>query len=719
MYAGDADASRPPLFQTLFTHQEVSERNTRIGDLEMSQINLHNGSCPAEISFWLKSSPTVLAGAMEFSTDLFSPERVDRMLNHLMNFFASGASSPDTHVSDVIYIDDSEYSHIHQELNDTAADRANGKDLAALLADTASAHASDTALCYRDTTLTYTELHKQADQIARLLHDEVKADRAVVGICMSRSPMMLASMLACWKAGYAYLPLDADNPTERNGYIVDNAGASVILAEQELHDLSSSWNVPVLCCDSEPVQQRMAALPQDTALPEVDDESLAYVIYTSGSTGVPKGVALPRSSVRNFLLSIANKPGISSSDVVLAITTITFDIHVLELFVPLIVGAKIVLLESEDAADGFRLAETLERFDVSIMQATPSTWHLLDATEWSGKSDLKALVGGEAVPASLVDAIEPKVRELWNMYGPTETTVWSTCCTMKAGQKPLIGTPIDNTQVFILDAAHQPVGVGVPGDLYICGDGLARGYYKDEEKTRGSFFEIDVDGPRRAYRTGDIALVTESGDLEYVSRADDQVKVRGYRIELGEIESALLKVDNIALTAARILNPGTDDARIVGYFVKEQRKSLSQPKIRKVLRHYLPHYMVPQHLVELEEIPLTPNGKVDRKNLPAPGGSSAAEESKQPPRSEQEKQVAAIWSELIGIDNIGRHDNFFTIGGHSLLSMKFIAQLRRQTSANIHVRDVVLGDLAQIARLLPETAKAAEPADAGIMGRYT
>jgi amino acid adenylation domain-containing protein len=529
---------------------------------------------------------------------------------------------------------------------------------------------------------------------------------------------MLASMLACWKIGKAYLPLDPVNPIDRNRYIVENSGASLILSETQFSELTENWQVPIIYMDSDESRKKLETIVGSDEWFSVSDELPAYVMYTSGSTGVPKGVAVPRHAVRNFVLSMCNRPGITSADTVIAITTITFDIHVLELIAPLAAGAKIVLLDSESASDGFELAKALTLHDVTVMQATPSTWHLLESIDWPGKSDLKALAGGEAVSAVLVDSIAPKVQQMWNMYGPTETTVWSTCGRLEAGKTPLIGTPIDNTQVYVMDEQRKLVGVGIPGELYVSGGGLAIGYHNDTEKTAGSFVEIDVGETIRAYKTGDIVILTEHGSLKYVSRVDDQVKVRGFRIELGEIETALEQISNLTHSAAKIYTPTAGDARIVGYYVQGEGVQQSLPVIRKLLRQQLPHYMVPQHLIELSEIPLTANGKVDRKALPEPDNETVTSVLRIPAQTSNEKIVKEIWSNLIGSDDIGRNDNFFAIGGHSLLSMRFIAEIRKLTGVSISVRDVVLTDLSQIAAQLPEQEQEPGGTKSGKMTKY-
>lgn len=707
LFGQGTDFSRPPIYQTLFTFQEVSDRDSQFGESTLSQINLHNGTCPTEISFWLKSSPTELHGAVEYNLSLFNEDRIRRLIRHLKRFFAEAVRNASLPVSMVDYIDADERRMLIAELNDTNAVRTTNPTLQELLAAPLRRGGRNIALEFGDTKLTYEHLHFRANRIANKLRSLVTSDNAVIGVCLTRSPDLVVAMLACLKGGFAYLPVDSEMPDSRNAGTIQAAGAEIVVTEARFEALVAGWGAPILVLD----ERESGGGPDETADDEpqgmIEDAALAYVTFTSGSTGTPKGVAVPRSAVTNFLHSMLRVPGIAPSDKVLGLTTITFDIHVLEILGTLVAGGTIVLVGDAEATDGYAIASAIEGSGITLMQATPSTWHLLDATGWQGKQDLKALVGGEAVSEELATSLSSKVGELWNMYGPTETTVWSTCCELKPGVATSIGRPIDNTEVYVLDRNRQLVGVGVCGELYIAGQGLAVGYRNDSIRTQQRFVYLDIDGRKRAYRTGDVVYVTESGELRYVERLDNQVKVRGFRIELGEIENALLGIEGIAQAAAKVISASAEDARIIGYYVVDENHSISTPNIRKMLRQQLPYYMVPQHFVALTEMPVNSSGKLDRNQLPDPAHSIIGATSVDPPESENEKVIAELWKELIGVETVSRNDNFFEIGGHSLLSMKFISELRQRTGSELHVRDVVLSDLREVAgKMLVSSADA-------------
>ena len=344
------------------------------------------------------------------------------------------------------------------------------------------------------------------------------------------------------------------------------------------------------------------------------------MIYTSGSTGKPKGVQIPQGALVNFLCSMQREPGLTSEDTVLSVTTISFDIFGLELYLPLITGAKVVLVERDDAADGARLIELLRESGASVMQATPATWRLLLQAGWEGNRSLKVLCGGEALPQDLVAPLLERCGELWNLYGPTETTIWSTVCRIKSKEDPiLIGRPIANTQIYILDNSLQPTPVGVAGELHIGGDGLARGYLNRPELTAEKFIPnpFGNDPQSRLYKTGDLARYRADGAIECLGRIDHQVKVRGFRIELGEIESRIKEMEAVGNCVVVLREDRPGDQRLVAYYVRRRICKRFDARVRRICNAKLPDYMVPQHFVELDPIPLTPNGKVDRKALPS------------------------------------------------------------------------------------------------------
>ena len=539
--------------------------------------------------------------------------------------------------------------------------------------------------------MTYAELDQASNRLARRLRGLGGERGSLVGLCVERTPEMLVGLLGILKAGAAYVPLDPGFPRERLAFMAEDSALRILLTTATLRDELRLPTTQVVCLDADAPTLRAEcseALPRDARSATPDD--VAYVIYTSGSTGRPKGVRVPNRAVVNLLVSMKDAPGLAASDRLVAVTTLSFDIAVLELQLPLMVGATVVLATRDEATDGERLRDLLTASRATVMQATPGTWRLLLAAGWSGDPGFKALVGGEAFPRELAEPLLDRTAEVWNMYGPTETTVWSTCFRVQRPLGPiLVGRPIGNTQVHILDAHMQPRPLGAPGELWIGGDGVALGYLNRPELTAERFVAdpFRPDPGARLYRTGDLGRWRPDGNLECLGRTDFQVKVRGYRIELGEIEAALVSHPAIgqAVVAAREDRPG--DVRLVAYVVPRASQAAEPLELRTHLASRLPDYMVPSHFVPLAALPLLPNGKVNRKALPAP--SSAAVESGTSyvePRTEAEKVVAELWQDALSVPRVSVHDNFFRLGGHSLLAAQVLARLRREHGVQLPFR---------------------------------
>ena len=458
---------------------------------------------------------------------------------------------------------------------------------------------------------------------------------------------------------------------------------------------------------------------QDNLEVGVLSENLAYVIYTSGSTGQPKGVSICHQSVVNFLNSMSHFPGLTQEDTFNAVTTISFDIAALELYLPLTVGAKVIVVSREVATNAERLLSELSKSKITVMQATPATWQMLLAGGWSSNYPLKVLCGGEALSAQLAHQILETGSELWNLYGPTEATIWSTIyqlgaskiVTTSEGAPSSIGRPIANTQIYILDPHLQPVPIGVPGELYIGGDGLAKGYLNRPELTGEKFIpnpffnsEFGMRNSERLYKTGDLARYLPDGNIEFLGRIDNQVKVRGFRIELGEIESVLNSYPQIQQTVVITTEELPGNKRLVAYVVSEN-ESLSNHQLREFLKQKLPEYMVPSALITLDTLPLTPNGKVDRKALPAPDEHFTREQEYVAPRTPSEEIIANIFAEVLGVQNVGIYDNFFELGGHSLLAVRLMSKIEQQFQKNLPLATLFQSPtIEQLATLLRSSA---------------
>ncbi len=531
-----------------------------------------------------------------------------------------------------------------------------------------------------------------------------------VGVCLERSTDLVAALLGVHKAGAAYVPLDPSYPRDRLAVMLADARPVAVLTQESLTGTVPP-GIPTVCLDREVEINTYEGGNLDVA---VSSGNLAYVIYTSGSTGTPKGVAIEHRSLVNFLASMGKRPGLSASDTLLAVTTVCFDIHALEVFLPLVKGARVVLASRDDARDPVRLIRLLETSGATVMQATPATWQALLAAHWQGNRSLTILCGGEAMPADLAERLLERSAALWNLYGPTETTVWSTLHRVeRCGDGPVsIGTPIDNTQVHILDAHGQPVPAGVAGELTIGGAGVARGYLNRPELTAERFLSdpFRSETGARMYRTGDLARRRPVGLLEYLGRLDHQVKVRGFRIELGEIESVLRQHPGVREAVVTAVPDRGAGNRLGAYLVAENEIP-SVGELRQYLAGRLPEYMVPAAFVVLPRLPLTPNGKVDRKQLPVPewtrpeGESSFVE-----PQTPLERQLAEILADVLGVDRVGRHDDFFELGGNSLLAVGLVVRLRDLFGVDVPVRRVFERPTVEGLAGLLETQTTAEKA---------
>ncbi|MDH3440957.1 MAG: amino acid adenylation domain-containing protein, partial [Gammaproteobacteria bacterium] len=606
-------------------------------------------------------------------------------LNEFEALLSQVTASPEVLLSELSLLSESSRRRQVTEWNATSHAYPAGSLLSLLSAGIAPDGAAE-AVCMDGESMDYAELERRSNAFARYLVERGAGRGEIVGLHLERSPRLVVALLGILKSGAAYLPLDPAFPPERLEFMLEDSGARLLVSESSLAGRLSGFAGESVCLDE--AAQAIAGC-SDAALEDtVRADDLAYVIYTSGSTGKPKGVQVTHGNVVNFLHSMAREPGLKRSDRLLAVTTLSFDISVLEIFLPLSVGATVVVASQAAVVDGHRLLALLNEQAITVMQATPATWRLLLSSGWSGDTGLKVLCGGEALPRDLATELLSHGGEVWNMYGPTETTVWSTCYRLSDPDAPvLIGRPIDNTQVYVLDATMNPVPEGVYGELYIGGDGVTRGYLNRPRLTAERFVAdpFAKDPSARLYRTGDLVRYRTNGLLEYGHRADNQVKVRGFRIELGEIESALSKHNGIGETAVIVREDQPGDQRLVAYFVPEDKTSTpAATELRKHLRKKLPDYMVPQHFMALDEIPKTPNNKIDRNALPAISSTNGKQHHEfVEPKTITEIKLASFWKDVLGIDAFGIDDDFFEVGGHSLLVTKIMMKIRNELSVEV------------------------------------
>ncbi len=540
------------------------------------------------------------------------------------------------------------------------------------------------AVSFGDSAWTYARLNSRANQLARLLQRAGVGPETKVGVCLERSVELLVALIAVAKAGGTYVPMDPGFPAERLRFMLQDSQAAVLVTDAARAEALQAGPQRVLL-----LEQLAGELEQE---PETDlpwrgrPDALVYVMYTSGSTGQPKGVEVTHEALTNLLEAMAEAPGMTASDRLLAVTTVSFDIAALELYLPLMRGARVVLASRQDALDPQALARLVREQGVTVMQATPATWRMMLDAGWAGAPELTILCGGEGLPRTLADRLLPRCRALWNVYGPTETTVWSTAWTVEPAGPILVGRPIANTQLYILDEELQPVPAGVPGELYIGGLGLARGYAGRPERTRERFVANAGDPSRggRMYRTGDLARFCDSGEVEHLGRTDFQVKVRGFRVELGEIEHQLERHAGVR-SAVVVAQRETDgEPRLVAYVIPRHERCPED--LREHLAGRLPAYMVPAVFVPMTTFPMTANGKVDRNALPRP----IAPESRQlapadVPQGRLEQLIAEVWRKELGCGPVSRRDLFFELSGDSLQAARVITALQGELGIVAHV----------------------------------
>ena len=652
---------------------------------------------------------------LDYNTVLFDEATVARWMECYETLLAGFAADATAQVARLPLLSRQELEAVLVAPNRTEADFPKNRCVHQLFEEQVARTPQAIALQFDEQTLTYAQLNARANQLARHLHDLGVRPGDLLGVFLERSVDMVVSLLAAWKAGAAYVPLDPTFPRERLMFIFQDTLVPVILTQQQLVQELPSHGAQVVCVDRDwPAIERHSAA-NVTEIQHLSDRT-AYTIYTSGSTGKPKGVEVTHRNVANLLNSMAKKPGLTAKDSLLAVTTISFDIAALEVYLPLIVGARLIMTTRLAASDGGQLLALIKKTGTTVMQATPVTFRLLLEAGWKGDPYFKVLCGGEALPRELANRILDCGVPLWNMYGPTETTIWSATGLVAKGEGAVVvGPPIDNTQFYVADAQQQPLPLGVPGELLIGGEGVARGYYKRPELTAEKFIAdpfSKVPGAR-VYRTGDLVRRRTDGNFEFLGRMDGQIKIRGFRVELGEIETALASHPSV-LQAAVILREDTPgDVRLVAYMTPRPGGIPAAGELRTFLLTKLPDYMVPAAFIPMPTFPLTPNGKVDRKAFPAPNwGTQTRSANFEAPATPDEKKLAAIWAEVLKLEKVGVHDNIFELGADSLHVFQIVARANKQ-GLDIKPRQILQHrTIAAVLKELAgaETGKAKAPA---------
>ena len=696
-------ASHNPFFQIMFTLQNVPQGTRRFSGLTAESFASINVSAKFDLLVRITEVTEGLRLNFTYNTDLFDEPTIDRLLSHYQNLLRAVIAGPDKHLADLSFLSDAERRCLLSEWNATQTEYPRDVCIPQLFEAQVERTPTAKAVTFDNQSLTYAELNARANQLARHLKKIGIGPEVLVGIYVERSLEMLVGLLGILKAGSAYVPLDPTYPKDRLQFIVHDAQIKFLLTQESLASDAPGAGMNLVCLDKD--WPKISREPQTNLTPQAHPHNLAYVLYTSGSTGKPKGVQIEHRNVVNFLCTMQERPGINQGDVLLAVTTLSFDIAGLELYLPLTVGAQLVIASRRVAMDGSLLGATIANSGATVVQATPATWRLLLDAGWQGRPHLKILCGGEALSRELADQLLSRCASLWNMYGPTETTIWSSVYKVRSSGGALvpIGRPIGNTQMYLLDKQNVPVPVGAVGELYIGGDGVARGYFNRPELTKERFVPdpFSQESGARLYKTGDLARFLPDGNIEFLGRVDDQVKIRGYRIELGEIEAVLRSHPDIHQVVAAARDSVTGDKRLVAYVVPAFGSLPQFDRLRSYLHDQLPDYMLPSAFVVLDKLPLTPNGKVDRRALPEPQELQHDVNTFVAPRTPLEEQFVQIWERLLDVRPVGVTDNFFHIGGHSLLAIRMLDEVERTIGKKISLATLFSGAtieyLAQIA----------------------
>lgn len=708
------DMSRPPLFQALFLFQNTPSLAMTWPGLSAEVREVLAGTAQLDMTLSLSEQAGALEGFFNLNSELFSAETGARMARQFATLLAAVAATPEQLITRLSLLPQSERQLLVSDWNATAT-TVPQVCIHELFEAQAARVPESIAIQSAGQLVSYRNLEERSNRLAHFLRARGVGPNVPVALFLERSLSLAVGMLGVLKAGGAYLPLDPSYPKDRLAFMLQDSAAPLLLTQESLINQVPESSAQIVCLDrgwkeiAEQDSSRLEGLHREGLL--------AYLLYTSGSTGRPKGVMIEHHSVVNFLSSMAKMPGLTENDVLYSVTSPSFDIFGLELFLPLMVGARVAFASRLQVVDGSLLLDALARSRATVLQATPSMFRLI-----LGAGELPPAVrvfcGGEALPAPLAERLCEGGREVWNLYGPTETTIWSTMHRVQPGQQVLVGRPIANTQTYVLDALLQPTPVGVPGELYIGGEGVARGYLNRPDLTRERFIEDPFRGTAdaRMYRTGDRVRWKPNGQLEFLGRIDNQIKLRGYRIELGEIEAALLTHPEVKVAAVIVREDAPGQVRLVGYVVANSGAGVPFLELRNHLKRLLPEYMLPSAFVFMDALPLTPNGKLDRKALPIPERMAISRDVfAMHDLNPIQRSIAAIWAELLQIDSFSVSDNFFDLGGNSVLLVHMLAELLQTFGVEIPIQvafsDPSLGGLGDaIENMLREETPASTPA---------
>ncbi|WP_241392682.1 non-ribosomal peptide synthetase [Rippkaea orientalis] len=697
------DLSWNPLFQVMFVHQTATRSAVDVSGLSWQ----HQGGAELETSNFdllliATERKTTIECTLQYNSDLFDAVTVERMAAHLKLLFERSIANVDRPLSEISLLSEAEQKQLLLEWNGVSEQPEVIRCIHELIEERSQQNPESTAVCFQEQTLSYGELNRRSNQLARYLQRLGIGTENIVGCCFERSPLMLIALLGTLKAGGAFLCLDPGYPRERLEYMLEDASVSTVLTQQHLQEAIPDGSHQLLCLDSE--WEKIAEEQESPLESPVTPHNLAYVVYTSGSTGLPKGVMVEHQGLTNVICAQIPLFGITPESRVLQMLSISFDAALGEIFRTLVAGATLFLAPKDELLPGPSLIALIQKYKITTLTMPVATLGALPSVS-EQLPDLQTLtVGGEVCLPELA-ARWNKGRRLINGYGPTETTIGATLATeWNSERKPPLGKPLANVKVYVLDPWMQPVAVGIPGELYIGGSGVARGYLNRPDLTAERFIPDPFSESHgdRLYRTGDLVRWLSDGNLDFLGRIDQQVKIRGFRIELGEIESVLSQHEQVGQAVVTVYaERGVQ--RLVGYVTPKNNENPSSLELREFLKARLPDYMIPAFFMVLASLPVTANGKVDRKALPAPNVDElTAETAFVPPQTETEKVLADIWSNVLGLEQVGIHSNFFELGGDSIMSIQIVA---RATDAGLPLtaKDLfehqTIAELAQVVNL--------------------
>lgn len=673
------DLSRNPIFDTMFTLHSADIAGCETSDLKLRSMEINKTSSRFDFTLDIIEKDGRLDCSLEYCSRLFEMKTMQRFAAHYVNVLKEIVENPNCRLADLNILSEDEKRQLLNDFNNTKTDYPKDKTLNTLFEEQVERSPSAVALIFKDTSITYKELNERANRLARLLRQNGACAGSIIGLMVRRSIEMIVGLLGILKAGGAYLPLDFEYPPERIKYMIQDSNTKILLLEKELYE-KAEFTGTIIDINDESANNFERTNMENTCT----SEDMAYVIYTSGSTGKPKGVVLGHKSVINFITGMSKVINFLPGKTIINLTTISFDIFVLETILPLIKGLKVVIADEEQQKDPKLIQEAVLSKNVNMLQVTPSRLAML-LNNMSSNNYLvnlkEILIGGEVLTENLLKKLKSFTKaRIYNLYGPTETTVWSTVKELTESSVMNIGKPISNTRIYILDKNNCLTPVGTVGELCISGDGLAKGYYNNPELTAERFTVDPFHEEERMYRTGDYARWLENGDIQFVGRKDGQVKIRGFRIESGEIETCILKYKG--LNEAVVIAKGDNFNKHLCAFFIADRKLLAKD-LREFLLRELPEYMIPSYFIQLDKLPLTPNGKVDRRALYKMEMEIDTGVDYMAPRNEIEERLAGIWEEALNIKKPSINDNFFNLGGNSLEALSIISEIHKNFDLEI------------------------------------